>query len=73
MVGGVGTGEGIRTPDPRLRRPMLCPTELRLHGGREIKDLLYATRKEWWAHLDLNQEPTDYEPVALTVGAMGPL
>ena len=23
---------GIRTPDPRLRRPLLYPTELRTHG-----------------------------------------
>ena len=23
--------EGIRTPDPRLRRPLLYPTELRTH------------------------------------------
>ena len=25
--------EGIRTPDPRLRRPLLYPTELRTHIG----------------------------------------
>ena len=25
-----------------------------------------------WAHLDSNQGPTGYEPVALTSGAMGP-
>ena len=24
--------EGIRTPDPRLRRPLLYPTELRTHN-----------------------------------------
>ena len=23
-------------------------------------------RREWWAHLDSNQGPTGYEPVALT-------
>ena len=26
-----GEPEGIRTPDPRLRRPMLYPTELQTH------------------------------------------
>ena len=26
-----GAPEGIRTPDPRLRRPMLYPAELRVH------------------------------------------
>ena len=24
-------------------------------------------RREWWAHQDLNLEPTDYESAALTV------
>ena len=27
----IGAPEGIRTPDPRLRRPMLYPTELQTH------------------------------------------
>ena len=27
-----GAPEGIRTPDPRLRRPMLYPTELQVHN-----------------------------------------
>ena len=27
-----GAPEGIRTPDPRLRRPMLYPTELQVHS-----------------------------------------
>ena len=27
----IGAPEGIRTPDPRLRRPMLYPTELQVH------------------------------------------
>ena len=29
-----GAPEGIRTPDPRLRRPLLCPTELQAHHRR---------------------------------------
>ena len=28
----IGAPEGIRTPDPRLRRPMLYPTELQVHN-----------------------------------------
>ncbi len=28
--------EGIRTPDPRLRRPLLYPAELRTHTKSEI-------------------------------------
>ena len=27
----IGAPEGIRTPDPRLRRPLLYPTELQVH------------------------------------------
>ena len=27
----IGAPEGIRTPDPRLRRPLLYPTELQAH------------------------------------------
>jgi hypothetical protein len=26
-----------------------------------------AARVEWWAHQDLNLEPADYEPAALTI------
>ena len=29
-----GAPEGIRTPGPRLRRPLLCPTELQAHHRR---------------------------------------
>jgi hypothetical protein len=29
-----GAPEGIRTPDPRLRRPLLCPPELLAQSGR---------------------------------------
>ena len=28
--------EGIRTPDPRLRRPLLYPAELQTHGQMDI-------------------------------------
>ena len=32
-----GAPEGIRTPDPRLRRPMLYPTELQVHLSLGVK------------------------------------
>ena len=31
-----GTPEGIRTPDPRLRRPLLYPTELLAHRMEQV-------------------------------------
>ena len=34
--GRTGTPEGIRTPDPRLRRPLLYPTELLAHRMEQV-------------------------------------
>ena len=42
-----GESGGIRTPDPRLRRPMLYPTELLIHGAGE-GDRTLATSLEGW-------------------------
>jgi hypothetical protein len=42
-------GGGIRTPDPRIRNPMLYPTELRPHAGLDCKskaDLASVSRAE---------------------------
>ena len=46
----IGAPEGIRTPDPRLRRPLLYPAELQAHfaakqcrGGCEQPSLLTRT------------------------------
>jgi hypothetical protein len=36
----VGAPEGIRTPDPRLRRPLLYPTELQAHFRRAATTFL---------------------------------
>ena len=36
MLRGNGTPEGIRTPDPRLRRPLLYPTELLAHRMEQV-------------------------------------
>jgi hypothetical protein len=44
-----GVPGGIRTPDPRLRRPLLCPAELQGHkngAGRGNRTL--ATSLEGW-------------------------
>ena len=32
----IGAPEGIRTPDPRLRRPLLYPAELQAHVAAEL-------------------------------------
>ena len=37
-----GAPEGIRTPDPRLRRPMLYPTELQVHIASVLKTELFG-------------------------------
>ena len=39
----IGAPEGIRTPDPRLRRPMLYPTELQVH-----KVSPFSLWSGWW-------------------------
>jgi hypothetical protein len=33
LVGRIGAPEGSRTPNPRIRSPMLCPVELRARAG----------------------------------------
>ena len=48
-----GAPEGIRTPDPRLRRPLLYPTELqahkpRLHFGAGDGNRTHAASLEGW-------------------------
>jgi hypothetical protein len=39
-------------------------------GGEVLED--YYRQEGKWAHLDLNQGPTGYEPVALTKLSYGP-
>ena len=34
--------------------------------GKSSGGATLAEEKNWWAHLDSNQGPTGYEPVALT-------
>ena len=33
----IGAPEGIRTPDPRLRRPLLYPAELQAHAVKQFR------------------------------------
>ena len=41
-----GAPEGIRTPDPRLRRPLLYPTELQVHNQQPTDSKLFWSG--WW-------------------------
>ena len=52
--------EGIRTPDPRLRRPLLYPAELQVHSKWYLKHLL---NQSGWK--DLNLRPPDPKSGAL--------
>ena len=60
---------------PRLGMRMYRPLRLHSRTGKESKNPpLSGVLKQtglnrifvWWAHLDLNQEPSGYEPAALT-------
>ena len=49
----IGAPEGIRTPDPRLRRPLLYPAELQAHSPRSSveagsKGTIPADRNEFY-------------------------
>ena len=39
----IGAPEGIRTPDPRLRRPLLYPAELQAHSPQSSAEAGSAT------------------------------
>ena len=43
-----GATGGIRTPDPRLRRPLLCPTELLTHLTNNISILTYVKKVNYF-------------------------
>ena len=44
-----GAPGGVRTPDPRLRRPLLCPAELQARVGREgaVRSRALGGRARW--------------------------
>ena len=45
-----GVPEGIRTPDPRLRRPLLYPAELQAHeDGAGDGNRTHAASLEGWS------------------------
>ena len=48
------------------RNPSLSAMEV-LKEPSQIDVAAHLTRERWWAHQDLNLEPTDYESAALTV------
>ena len=58
--------EGIRTPDPRLRRPLLYPTELLDHIKLERAMGIEPTTSAWKAEV----LPLNYTRVSL-VGVTG--
>ena len=59
------TQEGLEPPTLWFVVKYSNPTELLSH-------LYIEVFCNWWAHLDSNQGPTGYEPVALTNWAIGP-
>ena len=62
------TQEGLEPPTLWFVVKYSNPAELLSH----VIDKKYEI-EDWWAHLDSNQGPTGYEPVALTNWAIGPL
>src|ERR1700710_1464174 len=46
VVQGGALGE-IRTPDPRIRSPMLYPAELRAHAKARLPDLAGLGQQRW--------------------------
>ena len=60
-----GAPEGIRTPDPRLRRPMLYPTELQVHnkspcflfGAGDGNRTHAASLEGWNSTIELHPQP----------------
>ena len=44
----IGAPEGIRTPDPRLRRPLLYPAELQAHVGAGDGNRTHVVSLEGW-------------------------
>ena len=55
-----GAPEGIRTPDPRLRRPMLYPTELQTHvcqfGAGDGNRTHAASLEGWNSTIELHPQ-----------------
>ena len=59
----ISVPEGIRTPDPRLRRPLLYPAELRTHTVCLFMDTL--RKKHMHAIFDIQKRVMGIEPTYL--------
>ena len=48
--------EGIRTPDPRLRRPLLYPAELRTHKAGDGNRTHVSSLEGWCSTIELHPQ-----------------
>ena len=53
--------EGIRTPDPRLRRPLLYPAELRTHKAGDGNRTHVSSLEGWCSTIELHPRVDDRE------------
>ena len=53
--------EGIRTPDPRLRRPLLYPAELRTHKAGDGNRTHVSSLEGWCSTIELHPHIDDHE------------
>ena len=70
--------EGIRTPDPRLRRPLLYPAELQTHfsvlGYREAGDgnrTHVSSLEGWCSTIELHPQFAETVKVVYSIGVTG--
>ena len=50
----IGAPEGIRTPDPRLRRPLLYPTELQAHCRKAVVEVWIRSESSLLTRIDFS-------------------
>ena len=70
-----GAPEEIRTPDTRLRRPLLYPTELQAHSTRLLEksgagdgNRTHAASLEGWnSTIELHPHPSHFTAVSTTL------
>src|SRR5262249_32758375 len=61
-----GVADGLDAHRDRLELPLEAGDPA-VQSLQVVEPLKVAVHVSWWAHLDSNQEPTGYEPVALPV------
>ena len=69
-IGMIGAPERTRTSNPRLRRPMLYPVELRAHEVLMPRYQHLSTQQSWSGQRDLNPRPSAPKADALPDCAM---